>query len=230
MEPSPSQCRVTADLHGLRATSTIDIIAPLQRVQASSPAPILSKLTTRQPWSSSSATSSLDIASRSQPSSPRHWTAQLDPSQPSIGSRHPGAMAGLGAGFGRSTTMVTGPRLFANTSRQPLHNHATACLRRQFSSSTGSGGGKRPKFSQRLGEAMRNSKITWYQIPVGVGIGFLGLVQFYKVSSREQERRAEENGEGGRPKKRPRVRPEGPWYVAISQLLDRQGWANTEAL
>jgi phosphatidylserine decarboxylase len=89
-----------------------------------------------------------------------------------------------------------------------------------LSSSTGSSGagGKRPKFSQRLGEAMRNSKITWYQIPVGLGIGFLGLIQFYRVSSREQERRAEDEGEGGRPRKRQRVRPEGPWYVVILQL------------
>lgn len=62
---------------------------------------------------------------------------------------------------------------------------------------------------------MRNSKIQWYQIPVGLGIGFLGLVQFYKVSAREQEKREREDGlEGTRtPKKRPRIRPDGPWCV-----------------
>lgn len=70
--------------------------------------------------------------------------------------------------------------------------------------------GKRPKFSQRLGEALRNSKITWYQIPVGLGIGFLGLVQFYKVSSRERERQQEQDGIKS-PKPRPKVRPDGPW-------------------
>lgn len=32
------------------------------------------------------------------------------------------------------------------------------------------------------------SKIEWYYIPVGVGIGFLGLVQGHKVCTREQER------------------------------------------
>lgn len=81
---------------------------------------------------------------------------------------------------------------------------------RGFSSNTG----KRPRFSQRLGEALRNSKIQWYQIPVGVGIGFLGLVQFYKISAREQERQTELQdglGEPGQRKKRPKVKPEGPW-------------------
>lgn len=80
--------------------------------------------------------------------------------------------------------------------------------RRSFSSQES---GKRPKFSQRLGEALRNSKITWYQIPVGLGIGFLGLVQFYKVSSRERERQREEQEGVRSPKPRPKVRPDGPW-------------------
>lgn len=62
---------------------------------------------------------------------------------------------------------------------------------------------------------MRNTKIQWYRIPVGLGIGFLGLVQFYKVSSREKERRETEDGEESTkaPKRRPRVRPDGPWYA-----------------
>ncbi|KAJ6444163.1 phosphatidylserine decarboxylase proenzyme 1 [Purpureocillium lavendulum] len=99
--------------------------------------------------------------------------------------------------------------------RCPRH---VPCAARNFSSNSG----KRPRFSQRLGEALRNTKIQWYQIPVGLGIGFLGLVQFYKVSSREQERRqAEEEGRvpGERPKPRPRVRPEGPWQVQVMSTL-----------
>lgn len=80
--------------------------------------------------------------------------------------------------------------------------------------------GGRPRFSQRLGEALRNSKITWYHIPVGVGIGFLGLVQFYKVTAREQEkRRQEQDGvPDDQPRKRRRIRPDGPWYDATSKL------------
>ncbi|KFA64705.1 hypothetical protein S40285_05269 [Stachybotrys chlorohalonatus IBT 40285] len=89
---------------------------------------------------------------------------------------------------------------------------------RYFSSSSG----KRPRFSQRLGEALRNSKITWYHIPVGVGIGFLGLVQFYRVTAREAEkqRELEEIPDGTRtPKRRPRIRPDGPWQVRVMSTL-----------
>ncbi|KAK3939592.1 phosphatidylserine decarboxylase [Diplogelasinospora grovesii] len=80
---------------------------------------------------------------------------------------------------------------------------------------------KRPRFSSRLRDALNNSKIQWYQIPVGLGIGFLGLVQFYKVSSREQEKEKAENAEGSepRPKKRPRIRPDGPWQVQVMSTL-----------
>ncbi|RSL57152.1 hypothetical protein CEP54_008427 [Fusarium duplospermum] len=84
-----------------------------------------------------------------------------------------------------------------------------------------SNSGKRPRFSQRLGEAMRNTKIQWYRIPVGLGIGFLGLVQFYKVSAREKERREIEDGQESTktPKRRPRVRPDGPWQVQVMSTL-----------
>ncbi|KAL7942971.1 phosphatidylserine decarboxylase domain-containing protein [Trichoderma barbatum] len=101
--------------------------------------------------------------------------------------------------------------------------------RRGFSSQDS---GKRPKFSQRLGEALRNSKITWYQIPVGLGIGFLGLVQFYKVSSRERERQRQEQEGIRSPKPRPKVRPDGPWQVQVMSTLPLKaisrvwGWFN----
>jgi hypothetical protein len=76
--------------------------------------------------------------------------------------------------------------------------------------------GRRP-FSQQAPKRPKPSgKIEWYPIPIGLGIGFLGLVQFYKVYSREQEKESGESGEPGqRPKKRPRIRPEGPWYAFI---------------
>lgn len=164
---------------------------------------------------------------------PSVWTAQLNPSR--IGSSSSSVYGGstmattLGAGFGRVAGMrchhhhyyhrsatscavthsARSSRLIRPELRQLVQNPGTAYSQRPFSSSTG-GGGKRPRFSQRLGEALRNSKVTWYQIPIGVGIGFLGLVQFYKVSSREKQERAQEE-DGDRPQKRPRVRPGGPW-------------------
>ncbi|KJZ75696.1 hypothetical protein HIM_04853 [Hirsutella minnesotensis 3608] len=93
---------------------------------------------------------------------------------------------------------------------------------RAFSAGSSGGSGKRPRFSQRLGEALRNTKIQWYQIPVGLGIGFLGLVQFYKVSARERERQNGSDdalGEPGAAKQRRKVRPEGPWQVQVMSTL-----------
>ena len=74
-------------------------------------------------------------------------------------------------------------------------------------------------FRSRLRPALKNTKIKWYPIPVGVGIGFLGLVQFYRVQAREKKNRDEQEArdsdgevEPGKPKKRKRIRPSGPWY------------------
>ena len=85
-------------------------------------------------------------------------------------------------------------------------------------------------FGTRLRRALGATKIKWYPIPVGVGIGFLGLGQLYRVNEREKARREEEweddgylnstgsDGEGkdgereGRPKRRQRIKPTGPWF------------------
>ncbi|KAI0881111.1 phosphatidylserine decarboxylase [Annulohypoxylon maeteangense] len=77
------------------------------------------------------------------------------------------------------------------------------------------------RFSSRLRTALRDTKVTWYHIPVGLGIGFLGLVQFYKTQAREKERiEREAAGEDGtRPKKRARIRPDGPWQVQVMSTL-----------
>lgn len=85
-------------------------------------------------------------------------------------------------------------------------------------------------FGTRLRRALSETRIKWYPIPVGLGIGFLGLLQFYRINEREQARKREEeleddgfvqmvgpgaDGEyGGRPKRRERIRPTGPWLVS----------------
>ncbi|XDG02288.1 hypothetical protein ABKA04_001903 [Annulohypoxylon sp. FPYF3050] len=76
-------------------------------------------------------------------------------------------------------------------------------------------------FGSRLRIALDNTKIKWYPIPVGLGIGFLGLVQFYKTQAREKERiEREAAGEDGtRPKRRARIRPDGPWQVRVMSTL-----------
>lgn len=91
----------------------------------------------------------------------------------------------------------------------------------------------RESFGTRLRKALRETKIRWYPIPVGLGIGFLALTQFYRVNEREKirQREDEENdylrsvGKGeerdseGRPKRRKRIRPTGPWFVSLIALF-----------
>ncbi|RFU35745.1 hypothetical protein B7463_g605, partial [Scytalidium lignicola] len=77
-------------------------------------------------------------------------------------------------------------------------------------------------FGTRLRNALRNTKIQWYQIPVGLGIGFLGVLQFYRVNEREKAKLAEEKEDGERherPKKREKIRPTGPWQVQVMSTL-----------
>ena len=82
----------------------------------------------------------------------------------------------------------------------------------------------RRSFGTRLRTALRNTKIQWKTIPVGLGIAFLGAVQFYRVRERERRRQyqeeedldAEDRHRGGeenkdRPRRRKRIRPSGPW-------------------
>lgn len=100
---------------------------------------------------------------------------------------------------------------------------------RKFSSSAYRYRQERDSFGTRLRESLKQTKIKWYPIPVGLGIGFLGLLQAYRVKEREKARQEEENNaaslnfdgpgsssEGrdaeGRPEKRRRIRPTGPWY------------------
>ena len=85
---------------------------------------------------------------------------------------------------------------------------------------------RKESFSSRLGTAWRNTRVEWYPIPVAAGIGFLGLVQFYRVQKRQRREKEQEDidaeehsGSGHRPKKRPRVRPEGPWSVQVMSTL-----------
>lgn len=76
------------------------------------------------------------------------------------------------------------------------------------------GPGRRP-FSQQSHRPQadaktQSSRVRWHPIPVGLGVGFLGLVQFYKVSHRDEKQKQDGDLEQ-RPKRRPRVRPDGPW-------------------
>ncbi|KAH8764876.1 phosphatidylserine decarboxylase [Diaporthe sp. PMI_573] len=137
----------------------------------------------------------------------------------------------LGSGLARSRLFdesAAALRCPACFRRQALHQ--TSVRPRQFSPSRPLGPApasrraysqqsqQRPRFTSRLRMALGKSKTEWYFVPVGVGIGFLGLVQGYKVYTREKERQEDEEFER-KPKRRPRVRPEGPWQVRVMSTL-----------
>ncbi|EXJ94897.1 phosphatidylserine decarboxylase [Capronia coronata CBS 617.96] len=82
-------------------------------------------------------------------------------------------------------------------------------------------GDGKESFTSRLGKAWRETKIEWKPIPIGLGIGFLGLLQFMRVRAREggaQEGSSETDG--GRPPRRQRIYPTGGgWQVQIMSTL-----------
>ena len=106
--------------------------------------------------------------------------------------------------------------------------------RRQFSSSRcwrtgqqedkgGSQSGKE-SFGSRLRSALKNTKVEWRPIPVGLGIALLGLLQFYRSQRAERKRleqqaKADGYEDGIPPSPRKRIRPSGPWQVQIMSTL-----------
>ena len=76
-------------------------------------------------------------------------------------------------------------------------------------------------FGTRLRAALRDTKVQWRPIPVGLGIASVGALQFYRLQARDKNRQEEEDAdEDGqedqdedtpRPKRRKRIRPSGPW-------------------
>jgi phosphatidylserine decarboxylase len=72
-------------------------------------------------------------------------------------------------------------------------------------------------FRSRLGKAWRTTKTEWKPIPIGLGIGFLGFLQFLRIWSRESVEEGE--SDGSRPPKRERIRPSGGWQVQIMSTL-----------
>lgn len=111
------------------------------------------------------------------------------------------------------------PRQFSTTSwkqnyKENYNNHSQNNQNNQNNQS---------KFGSRLRYALRNTKVEWYPIPVGVGIGLLGLLHIYRI--RRNERRLQEKEASGeaweneQPLPRRRIRPSGPWQVQIMSTL-----------
>lgn len=137
-------------------------------------------------------------------------------------------------------------RLTKATSLRSAHlvgllQQQTQCSARRFATSTprrikDRGTKNQEPFRSRLLAALRSTKLDWSPVPIGVGIAFLGAFQFYRVKERERKRQEREDaqlfqdgdghgGEQGRPKKRKRIRPSGPWYeiLLLNRLTSRPG-------
>ena len=76
---------------------------------------------------------------------------------------------------------------------------------------------KKESFRSRLNSALKNTKVTWEPIPIALGVGFLGVFQLYRIQRRDKHTQSggdnteEVLDQQGRPKKRERIRPSGPW-------------------
>ncbi|KAI4657374.1 uncharacterized protein J4E79_007447 [Alternaria viburni] len=112
----------------------------------------------------------------------------------------------------------------------PTHRHARlSAPSRTFSSTRATyeqNFHRKESFRSRLNSALKNTKIKWEPIPIALGVGFLGAFQLYRIQRREKHTEAErQNGEEGavdnqgRPKKRERIRPSGPWTVQVMSTL-----------
>ena len=68
---------------------------------------------------------------------------------------------------------------------------------------------------------LRNTKIEWYWLPATAGIAFVGGLQSYRMYSTAQAKKEEEeeasiySDSSGKPKKRKRIKPDGPWYMIL---------------
>ena len=102
---------------------------------------------------------------------------------------------------------------------------------------------RKASFSSRLASAWRSTPIKWRPISVGAGIAFLGVFQIVRIQERHRRQQEAEwhqsNGEddevdlSGRPKRRERIRPSGPWSVQIMSSIPLKalsrwwGWFNS---
>lgn len=135
-------------------------------------------------------------------------------------------MTSAGGLLGRRTYLV---REFVSRSSErtcAICEHSRYAARLSTSARARQDHHDRGPFRTKLRTALRNAKIQWKPIPIGLGIAFLGAVQFYRVRERQKRSQQKQDDEDlldselapnneidqtGRPKKRKRIRPSGPW-------------------
>ncbi|KAF1364592.1 phosphatidylserine decarboxylase [Lizonia empirigonia] len=116
-------------------------------------------------------------------------------------------------------TPCSRPLLRASTRRRPIPRRpfsASRCLHEQPH--------RKESFRARLGAALGKTRVKWEPIPIALGVGFLGAFQLYRIQRRDKHTqteldRDEHVDQQGRPKKRDRIRPSGPWTVQVMSTL-----------
>ncbi|KAH3977141.1 hypothetical protein HBI70_029110 [Parastagonospora nodorum] len=86
---------------------------------------------------------------------------------------------------------------------------------------------RKESFRSRLNSALKKTKVEWKPIPIALGVGFLGAFQLYRIQRREKHTAGANKDlpdevqvdPQGRPKKRERIRPSGPWSVQVMSTL-----------
>ena len=71
-------------------------------------------------------------------------------------------------------------------------------------------------FSFKLKKALRNTKVQWRPIPVGLGIGFLGAFQLYRTKKKHDREKEEDEdsrrvGDSVQTRETPISSKAGPW-------------------
>ena len=73
-------------------------------------------------------------------------------------------------------------------------------------------------------EALSKTKIEWYPIPIGLGIGYLAFNHFRKIASKKYDDDGVNEGVENVERKK-RIRPDGPWYAPIAlSMADRRNY------
>ncbi|KAL7275931.1 phosphatidylserine decarboxylase 1 [Rhizina undulata] len=117
------------------------------------------------------------------------------------------------------TAKIKNP-IFTNVRRRYFSAQKNSHQQQQQHNYGGREGDGGPSFFRRLGAALRNTRVEWYNIPVVLGIGVVGFVSYRKnARAREEARRLQEEKDGVWQQGERRIRPMGPWQVQVLSTL-----------
>ena len=117
------------------------------------------------------------------------------------------------------------------------HFVCTSC--RSLSTSTARRRPDTRPFGAKGRARLRDTKLEWRPIPIGLGIAVVGALQLYRTQAREREASSGEHDDSDSstahtPKKRKRIKPSGPWQVQVMSTLPLKGlsrlWGVRESL